>query len=245
MSKPPAFQFYADDFLAGTFSMSNEERGLYITLLCRQWTQGHVTPDEVSRLGSTMVQPSLNHVLTKFKPDDAGNLKNDRLEAERDKQNAFRAQQSEKGKASAKARLNRGSTVVQPSGEPKPNSPSPSPSPVSTNTPLPPEGGSTTKEKGPLQIRAERMFNRRMNTPLTPAEERAFKKSKPAIVSTTEEDWLILEKFYALPQEVSYARKDLAALLNNWNGEIDRAKNHFRNSANKPAQPHQPQIKFV
>lgn len=129
--KPPAFQFYADDFLAGTFSMSNEERGLYITLLCRQWTQGHVTSDEVMRLGSTAAQPSINHVLTKFQPDEAGNLKNARLELERSKQSAFRALQSEKGKASAQARFNRGSTAVQPSGAPKSNSPSPSPSPVS------------------------------------------------------------------------------------------------------------------
>lgn len=223
MNKPPAFQFYADDFLAGTFSMSNEERGLYITLLCRQWTQGHVTPDEVTRLGSTVVQPSINHVLTKFQPDEAGNLKNKRLEAERAKQDAFRAKQSQKGKASAQARFNRGSTVVQPSGEPEPNSPSS----VSTNTPLPPSQGGKTKEKGPLQLRAEAIFNRRPTTPLTTAEQRAFTKNKAAIIATTEDDWRTLENFYSLPQSETYARKDLAALLNNWNGEIDRAKCHF------------------
>jgi len=113
--------------------MSNEERGLFITLLCRQWTQGHVTPDEVARLGSTMAQPSLNHVLTKFEPGADSNLRNPRLEGERVKQNAFRALQSEKGKASARARSNHGSTqpptAVQPGGAPKLNSPSPSPSP--------------------------------------------------------------------------------------------------------------------
>lgn len=141
--KPPAFQFYADDFLAGTIFMSNEERGLYITLLCRQWTQGHVTRDEVERLGSTVVQPSINHVLTKFQADEDGNLRNARLEIERGKQNAFRALQSAKGKASAQARLNRGSTVVQPEGEPEANSPppSPSPSPSKNNTPISPQGG--------------------------------------------------------------------------------------------------------
>ncbi len=223
MSKPPAFQFYADDFLAGTFSMSNEERGLYITLLCRQWTQGHVTPDEVARLGSTVVQPSINHVLTKFEPDEAGNLRNARLEGERAKQDAFRSKQSEKGKASAKARLNRGSTVVQPSGAPEGNSPSPSP--ISINTPLPPKGGSKpVKEKGPLQLRAERLMRRRPETPLTSAEERALKKNRAAIVATTESDWITLERFYALPQSETYTRKDLATLLNNWNGEVDRAK---------------------
>lgn len=149
--KPPAFQFYADDFLAGTFSMSNEERGLYITLLCRQWTQGHVTPDEVLRLGSTTVQPSVNHVLTKFVADSDGNLKNHRLEAERDKQTAFRALQSQKGKASAKARFNHGSTTVQPSGAPKVNSPSPSPSPSTslTESATPPSVEKVLKAKKP------------------------------------------------------------------------------------------------
>ena len=230
--RPPAFQFYADDFLAGTFSMSNEERGLYITLLCRQWTQGHVTPEEVSRLGSTVVQPSINHVLTKFKPDESGNFRNERLERERCKQNAFRAKQSEKGKRSAEARFNRGSTVVQPSGEPEGNSPSPSPN----NTPLPPKGG-----KGPIQLRAEKMFNRRIETPLTKTEVRAFKNNRAVLESTIEEDWLLLERFYALPQEKTKARKSLDVLINNWNGEIDRAKAHFgvNSSSNEPA------LKFI
>ena len=237
MSRPPAFQFYADDFLAGTFSMSNEERGIYITLLCRQWTQGHVTMDEVLRLGSTVVQPSINHVLTKFKPDQAGNLRNERLELERCKQNAFRAKQSEKGKRSAQLRFNRGSTVVQPSGVPEVNSPSPSPS--SNNTPLPPKGG--MKEKGVLQLRAEAIFSRRPETPLTSAEVRAFSKNKDAIKSTIESDWLILERFYSQPQSKTFARKDLATLLNNWNGEIDRAKAYFGGSSST----NEPPLKFI
>lgn len=237
MSRPPAFQFYADDFLAGTFSMSNEERGLYITLLCRQWTQGYVTTDEVSRLGSTVVQPSLNHVLTKFKPDETGKLRNERLERERCKQNAFRANQAEKGRLSAKARFNRGSTVVQPDGVPEGNSPSPSPS--SINTPLPPKRGNG--EKGPIQLRAEAIFKRRPETPLTVSEVRAFKNNRAALEATNESDWQLLERFYALPQEKTKTRKNLDTLLNNWNGEIDRAKSYFGGgqTTNEPA------LKFI
>jgi uncharacterized phage protein (TIGR02220 family) len=129
MRNPPAFQFYADDFIGGTVTMTHEERGLYILLLCLQWTQGSISPDDAARLGSTLVKPSLNRVLTKFQPDCDGLLKNRRLEAERDKQIAFRERQARAGEASAKARFNRGSTVVQPEGQPKLNSPSPSPSP--------------------------------------------------------------------------------------------------------------------
>ena len=38
MSKAPAFQFYAQDFLSGVMDLTMDERGLYITLLARQWT---------------------------------------------------------------------------------------------------------------------------------------------------------------------------------------------------------------
>jgi uncharacterized protein YdaU (DUF1376 family) len=238
--KPPAFQFYADDFLAGTFSMSNEERGLYITLLCRQWTQGHVTRDEVARLGSTVVQPSINHVLTKFQPDADGNLKNARLEAERAKQNAFRELQSAKGKASAQARFNRGSTVVQPSRAPDVNSPvSVSVSSLQEIPPTPFQGAATKedakpiepKPKGPLQLRAERIFRRKPDTPLDRAEERAMKAARAAIEATGEDDWRSLESYYAakIPDDKDARRRSLGTLLNNWNGEIDRAKGFLQN----------------
>jgi uncharacterized protein YdaU (DUF1376 family) len=36
MNKPPAFQFYADDFLGGTIDLTTEEVGAYIRLLCFQ-----------------------------------------------------------------------------------------------------------------------------------------------------------------------------------------------------------------
>jgi DNA-binding PadR family transcriptional regulator len=104
------------------------------------------------------------------------------------------------------------------------------------DTPLPPKGG-----KSPLQLRTEAIFNRRPSTPLTVAEQRAFSKNKEAITATTEDEWRFLERFYAKPQSETYSRKSLAALLNNWNGEIDRAKAYFfvSKSANEPT------LKFV
>jgi hypothetical protein len=104
------------------------------------------------------------------------------------------------------------------------------------NTPLPPK-----VTKSPLQLRTEAIFNRRPSTPLTESETRAFAKNRAAIAETTEDEWVLLERFYAQPQSKTYSRKDLAALLNNWNGEIDRAKAFFfvSKSANEPA------LKFV
>ena len=37
-NKAPAFQLYAQDFLTGVMDLTMEERGLYITLLCKQWS---------------------------------------------------------------------------------------------------------------------------------------------------------------------------------------------------------------
>lgn len=107
--------------------------------------------------------------------------------------------------------------------------PSSSSSSSSINTPLPPKGGEEaaegkTKTKGPLQLRAEAIFNRRPATPLSAPEERALKGARAAIRATSEADWLVLEEFYRAPQTETFARKDLKTLLNNWTGEIDRAR---------------------
>jgi uncharacterized protein YdaU (DUF1376 family) len=37
-AKSPAFQLYAQDFLTGVMDLTMEERGIYITLLCKQWS---------------------------------------------------------------------------------------------------------------------------------------------------------------------------------------------------------------
>ena len=129
--KPPAFQFYPDDFIGGTCDLSAEEVGAYIRLLCYQWSRGSI-PDDAAKLARIAGVNVTHDTLQKF-PDG----KNARLEFERQKQAEYRAMQSAKGQASAKARFNRGSTVVQPKhepdGQPNVNSPSPSPSP----SPLP------------------------------------------------------------------------------------------------------------
>lgn len=91
--------------------------------------------------------------------------------------------------------------------------------------------------KGVLQLRAEALMRRKPETPLTAGEIRAFKKNKEAIKATTEENWLLLERFYGEPQELTFCRKDLAALLNNWNGEIDRATRFYERKTNGNNRP--------
>ena len=133
--RTPAFQFYADDFLGGTITMSLEERGLYITLLALQWTQGGVSEADFTRLGSAMAQLSLDHVKSKFSVAEDGRLKNARMECERTKQTAFRVNRSASGKAGAEKRWHsHGSAIAQPMANGMAKHSSPSPSPSSNNT---------------------------------------------------------------------------------------------------------------
>lgn len=148
--KAPAFQLYADDFLAGTIAMSPAEVGAYIRLLCYQWSNGSI-PDDPRKLKRIVGGPVSPEVLAKFKPAGEGRLANQRLELERRKQNDYREKQRQKGIQSGVARrtgneprLNRGSPPVgtgsqpepEPTPQPKPNSPSSSPSPEKNNTTL-------------------------------------------------------------------------------------------------------------
>lgn len=129
MNKPPAFQFYADDFLGGTVTMTLAQRGLYITLLSLQWNQGFVTQDDFDCLvgdGTAIAEPMAKRVLAKFAKGDDGHFRNVRLEAERQKQQAFRASRSESGKAGADKRWHSHSAAI---AQPMAKNSSPSPSP--------------------------------------------------------------------------------------------------------------------
>ena len=148
--KPPAFQFYADDFLAGTLGMSQAEVGAYILLLSAQWSRGQIPSDD-DRLHRLAAGPVSADVLAKFPVADDGERRNLRMERERQKQSEFREKQSRKGAAGAVKRWQghdsaNGQTMAQassghPSGHPKimaqasisqwpdDGSPSPSPSP--------------------------------------------------------------------------------------------------------------------
>lgn len=129
--RPPAFQFYADDFLGGVIQMTNEERGLYITMLCVQWSRGYVTKDDAKRLSGGMATLSLDHVLSKFESSENGQLRNSRLESERVKQTNYRENQAKQGKIGANARWRRhGDPILSPMA----NHGSPSPSPKETET---------------------------------------------------------------------------------------------------------------
>lgn len=120
--RAPAFQFYARDFLSDVrvMAMSLEEVGAYWKLVSICWIEEglpsdlpvlarllHVTPAKLRKLWPA-IEPC-------FRLRD-GLYQHPRLDRERAKQDEYRRKQSEKGKKSAEARFNHGSTTVQPEG---------------------------------------------------------------------------------------------------------------------------------
>lgn len=121
MSKSPAFQFYAADFLADSNQavMSAAEAGIYIRLLCRCWLEGHI-PDDVKKLASLAgvaideMRECWSAVRVCFQPDPAfkGFLIHPRLDAERVKQVEFREKRKEAGRKGAASK--HGKHVAEP-----------------------------------------------------------------------------------------------------------------------------------
>jgi len=224
--KAPAFQFYADDFIGGTVVLTAEDVGAYMRLLCYQWGNGAIPSRKelVDRIAGCVVGPD---VMSKFNDG-----KNPRMEREREKQAEYRSQQSAKGKASAQARFNRGSTVVQPSGAPEVNSPSPSPSPspisITVTESQPSNPSASADASHPWDgdwKRLGKLFRRRESTKPNQKERKALK----AITPIPDDDLTLIEAYYnaSHPPDADYRRRDLQTLINNWPGELDRA-NRFK-----------------
>lgn len=205
----PAFQFYADDFLSGTITMTNEERGAYIALLCIQWSKGYVSQMDFDRIALAMPPHSQAICQEKFQKDADGCMRNARLEKERQKQAAYRKKQSE----NANSRW-RGNANAMPPHVPETCSPSPSPSPtINTYVALAPEAEA-------LKERISVWFKRRPTTPWSSKEIKALKDVLK--LGTPPEDIDLLERRYMSGDQ--YLRREIITLLNNWNGEIDRAR---------------------
>lgn len=84
MAKDPAFLFYSNDFLAGTFTMSNEQVGKYIRLLCLQHQKYELTENDMLNI----CQSYDTEVFDKFIKVN-GKFYNERLRTEADRRKAF------------------------------------------------------------------------------------------------------------------------------------------------------------
>jgi len=80
MSKDPAVLFYTSDFISGTITMTDEQRGKYILLLCIQHQKGHLTEKDMLNICKTYDED----IWCKFKNED-GVFFNERMKEESEK----------------------------------------------------------------------------------------------------------------------------------------------------------------
>jgi len=83
--KDPAFLFYPADFLIGTYLMSYEDRGKYITILSIMHQQGSLSEKAIT----TLIGEFPDELRSKFKVDENGLLYNERLNAECNKRSKY------------------------------------------------------------------------------------------------------------------------------------------------------------
>lgn len=77
----------------------------------------------------------------------------------------------------------------------------------------------------PEQIEVASWFNRKPTTPWSKKESVTWAMLNGDMNFCKGDDWLAL-KWYYTESGCKFLRKDLGTLLNNWQGEIDRAKNY-------------------
>jgi len=111
MSKAPAFQFYANDFMDATSTWEANAVGLYIRCLCKQWTHGSIPADlrilaRAIHCDRSELESVWSVLAPKFEDQGDGTLKNRRLELVRDRQKSVSEARSEAGKRGAIAKAN-------------------------------------------------------------------------------------------------------------------------------------------
>jgi hypothetical protein len=105
MSKDPAFLFYSNDFLTGTYLMSDEQVGKYIRILCLQHQKGSLNEKDMLKICKTYDED----IFAKFKKE--GDLYyNTRLKEETEKRKSY--SESRKNNRKKKDMLNICKTYV-------------------------------------------------------------------------------------------------------------------------------------
>jgi len=95
MAKDPAVLFYTNDFLSGTFTMSDEQVGKYIRLLCIQHQKGYLTEKDMINICKTYDED----IYLKF-PEKDGRYINERMLREAEKRKNYSKSRSDNRKSS-------------------------------------------------------------------------------------------------------------------------------------------------
>ena len=84
MAKDPAFLFYSNDFLSGTYTMSDDQVGKFIRLLCLQHQKNYLSEKDMLNICKTQDED----IFCKFIKDDKG-FYNQRLRDESEKRKSY------------------------------------------------------------------------------------------------------------------------------------------------------------
>lgn len=168
--RAPAFQCYADDLIAGTIQFSDAELGLYMRLLCVQWSTGSLPDDDEELRSYGKGDTPIARVKAKFKKCEDGRLRNERMEKERQKQQDYRDRQRVNGALGGRPKGLGYSGETQTKPKKTSPSPSPSPSPVSGTV----SGSAPSTPISPF----DRFWSAYPRRTAKAAAERAWKRAK-------------------------------------------------------------------
>jgi uncharacterized protein YdaU (DUF1376 family) len=108
MGKDPAVLFYTSDFITGTATMSDEQTGKYIRLLCLQHQRGSLTEKDMLFI----CQSYDEDVFAKFDKDEDGRYFNKRMKAEMEKRKNYSKSRSENRKKGIEGKKNEGKNAI-------------------------------------------------------------------------------------------------------------------------------------
>lgn len=245
----PAFDFFPERWTHGTRHMTKVERCDYLDLLCTQWTDDGLPADVemIARIlgykKAAQVPPT---VIAKFPLAEDGKRRNRLLETIREKQRERIIKSRNKIARMNEARSStRGSTRPSTRGSTSGSCRLPHPSPITPHQRIPSESPPTPEPPAPpslvlepeangnpakkpfepneLQLRVASWFNRRPTTPWSDKDRKAWKVANPLV-----EDVELMACYYTarIPSGQDFRRRDMVTLLNNWSGELDRARKH-------------------
>ncbi|MEN6569025.1 MAG: hypothetical protein ABFC18_03330 [Rikenellaceae bacterium] len=100
--KDPAVLFYTSDFITGTLTMTDEQRGKYIILLCLQHQQGFLTKDDMMQICKSYD----DKIFSKFDQDQFGYYYNPRMKKESEKRNKYIESRRENRKQKSEDKTN-------------------------------------------------------------------------------------------------------------------------------------------
>jgi hypothetical protein len=94
MSKDPAILFYTSDFITGTLTMTDDQKGKYITLLCLQHQQGYLTDEDMLNICKTYDKK----IYSKFSKNGDGLYYNERMKKESERRQKYSQSRSQNRK---------------------------------------------------------------------------------------------------------------------------------------------------